>query len=691
MTETVTAEPGAAARPTPAPTPPGIPRERLLLAVLLIGTAAAYCWSLTSVGWANEFYAAAVQSGTLSWKAFFFGSLDPGNIVTVDKTPLSLWPMELSGRIFGFGSASMLAPEVLLGVGSVALLWATVRRVFGPAAGLLAGLVLAVTPVAVVMFRFNNPDATLTFLIIAAAWAMTRALGDGRWRWLLLCGAFVGLGFLAKQLQVMLVVPGLALAYLVAGPPRLGKRIAQLFAAVAGLLVAAGWWVLIAQVWPASSRPYFGGSENNSILDLTVGYNGIQRLDTAGFGPRAGEPGITRLFGPELAGQITWLAPAALVLGVAGIVLRGKRSRTDDVRGALLLWGGWLVVSGLVFSFMNGTFHQYYTMTMAPAVAALVGGGAVLLWRAREKSWVRGVFMVSVVFTVAMSWITLSRTPDFVPWLRWVVLVVGVVAAVGLTVWTSGRLAVAAVVAAVLAGVAGPVAYSAYTLVASQGGGGGMASAGPQVPGAGFGFGGGHKGPGDGGPGKDAQAGGAQPGGARPGGVQSGGAQPGDAQSGGAQSENAQPGNAQPGNAQPGNAQSGGAQAGDAAKPGGGHGGWDSGPSTQIVSMLKADAGHYTWAGAAVSSHGANSYQLASAVPVMAIGGFSGGDPAPTLAQFQQYVAQGRIHYFIAGEDHGPHGDDDSESTKISAWVQQHFTATTVDGTSVYDLTAAKG
>ncbi|MFF3566972.1 glycosyltransferase family 39 protein [Nocardia jiangxiensis] len=635
MTETATAEPGAAARPTPVPTSSGrgIPRERVILAVLLIGTAAAYCWNLTAGGWANEFYAAAVQSGTLSWKAFFFGSLDPGNIVTVDKTPLSLWPMELSGRIFGFSSASMLLPEVVLGVGSVALLWATVRRVFGPAAGLLAGLVLALTPVVVVMFRFNNPDAMLTFLIIAAAWAMTRALGDGRWRWLVLCGAFVGLGFLAKQLQVMLVVPGLAVAYLVAGPPRLGKRIGQLCAAGVALLVAAGWWVLIAQLWPADSRPYFGGSENNSILDLTVGYNGIQRLDTSGFGPRAGEPGIARLFGPELAGQITWLVPAALALLVAGMVLRGRASRTDQVRSALLMWGAWLVVSGLVFSFMNGTFHQYYTMTMAPAVAALVGGGGVLIWRARENSWARSVLAVSVLLTVVTAWLTLSRTPDFVPWLRWAVLVLGLVAALALAVWSSGRFAVAALIVAVLAGLAGPVAYTVDSLGKSQGDGG-MASAGPQVPGSGWGPGGGHRGPG----------------GPR--------------------------GNAQPG---------------DSAKAGHGGPGWNSGPSAQIVAMLKSDAGRYTWAGAAVSSHGANSYQLAADVSVMSIGGFSGGDPAPTLAQFQQYVAQGRIHYFIAGDDRGPHGDSDSESAKITAWIEQHYTATTVDGTSVYDLTASKG
>ncbi|WP_216896296.1 ArnT family glycosyltransferase [Nocardia alni] len=668
MTETASATevvaPGSLSAAPAARQTGSRPRWELpALGLLLIITAVAYCWDLSATGWGNDFYAAAVQSGTQSWKAFFFGSLDPGNIVTVDKTPLSLWPMELSGRIFGFSSLSMLLPEVVLGVASVALLRASVRRSFGPAAGLLAGLVLALTPVAALMFRYNNPDAMLTFLIIAAAWAMTRALGDGRWRWLALTGAFIGLGFLAKQLQVMLVVPGLVLGYLVAGPPRLGKRLAQLCAAGVAVVVSAGWWVLAAQLWPASSRPYFGGSQNNSILDLTVGYNGIQRLDTSGFGPRAGTPGITRLFGPELAGQITWLVPAALVLGVAGIALRGRAGRTDGARGALVLWGVWLVVAGLVFSFMNGTFHQYYTLTMAPAIAALIGGGAVLVWRERDRVWPRAALAVSMLLTVAMAWVTLSRTPDFVPWLRWVVLVAGIVAAVAVVVPVSGRVSAVVLGLAILVGLAGPVSYTVDTLASGHSGDGGGFAAGPQVPGASM-FGG-------------------PPGGGHHGGGHRGGAQlPGDPGAG--SQAPGRPGTGAPGAGMP---MPGGAPGGPGH--GGGPGGWDQGPSQQVVNLLKTDAGRFIWPGAAVSSHGANSYQLAAGVPVMSIGGFSGGDPAPTLAHFQQYVAQRKIHYFIAGGFHGPDSDDNSESAKIAAWVQQHYTAKTVDGVTMYDLSGA--
>ena len=156
--------------------------ERCALAVLLVGTAVAYLWGLGRAGWANSFYSAAVQAGTESWKAMFFGSSDAANSITVDKPPASLWVMEFSTRIFGVNSWAMLVPQVLLGVASVALLYATVRRRFGPVAGLLAGLLLAVTPVAALMFRFNNPDALLVLLMIAATWAMLRAVEDGRWR-----------------------------------------------------------------------------------------------------------------------------------------------------------------------------------------------------------------------------------------------------------------------------------------------------------------------------------------------------------------------------------------------------------------------------------------------------------------------------------------------------------------------------
>ena len=245
---------------------------------LLVCTGLLYLAGLSRNGWGNEFYAAAVQAGTKSWKAFLFGSLDSSNFITVDKPAGFLWPMELSARVFGLNSWSLLIPQALEGVATVGVLYTTVRRWFGPLAGLIAGAVMALTPVATLMFRFDNPDALLVLLITLAAYATTRAIESGRTRWLVLAGAFVGLGFLAKQLAAFTVLPGLALGYLWAGPPKIGKRIWQLLAGGAAMVAAAGWWVAIVLLTPASSRPYVGGSTDNNFLNLTFNYNGFGRI-----------------------------------------------------------------------------------------------------------------------------------------------------------------------------------------------------------------------------------------------------------------------------------------------------------------------------------------------------------------------------------------------------------------------------
>ena len=276
MTSTLSAPPVAA--PSVEPPRPRLRWERPALIVLLLATGVLYLWGLGKSGWANAFYSAAAQAGSAGWKAFFFGSSDAANSITVDKTPASLWVMALSARIFGVNSWSILVPQALMGVGSVALLYASVKRWFGPAAGLIAGAVLALTPIAVLMFRFNNPDALLVLLMIAGAWATSRAIENGSTRWLALAGVFVGFGFLTKMLQALLIVPAYALAYLIAGPPKLGKRVVQLVIAGVALVVSAGWYIAIVELVPASMRPYIGGSQNNSLLELTLGYNGLGRL-----------------------------------------------------------------------------------------------------------------------------------------------------------------------------------------------------------------------------------------------------------------------------------------------------------------------------------------------------------------------------------------------------------------------------
>ncbi|MFF4064963.1 ArnT family glycosyltransferase [[Kitasatospora] papulosa] len=675
------------------------------LAMLLV-IALAYLWNLSASGYANSFYSAAVQAGSQSWKAFFFGSLDSANAITVDKPPATLWPMALSVRIFGLSSWAILAPQVLMGVATAGVLYAAVRRRFSAAAGLITMAVFALTPVAALMFRFNNPDALLALLMTATVYCVLRAFEGGRTKWLVWAGVAVGLAFLSKTLQAFLILPPLAVLYAVFAPVSVRKRFGQLGLAALATVVSAGWWVAIVELWPASSRPYIGGSQNNSFLELTFGYNGLGRINGeetgsvgggggGGQGGGWGETGIGRMFNSEIGGQISWLLPAALILLVAGVWLTRRAKRTDTARAAFLAWGGSLLMTTFVFSFMAGIFHQYYTVALAPSIAALVGMGASVLWEERGRWWAGAVLGVTVAATAVWSYVLLGRTPDYVPWLRWAVLAGGLAAAVGLLFAARlGRaLALGAVGLGLAASLAGPTAYTISTL--NTGHQGSIVTAGPSaggMGGPGGGMGGGRP-PGqgaqqDGGQGmpQGGQAPGNGPGNAQGGGFPGGGA-PGQGQQGHGQGQGRMPGGQQGG--MPG----GGTGEGGTGGGGGGMGGLLDGASvdSEAKTLLKQNADAYTWTAAAIGSQNAASYQLATGDPVMAIGGFNGSDPSPTLAQFKKYVEDGKIHYFISGGMGGGGMGGEGSSSRISAWVQENFEEVTVGSATFYDLTRPTG
>ncbi|WP_405418793.1 glycosyltransferase family 39 protein [Pseudonocardia alni] len=495
-------------RPAPAPSPPPTRRWRHLpLAVLLAATAALYLWGLSASGWANAFYAAAAQAGGQSWSARFFGASDAAGGITVDKAPGALWPIGLAVRLFGLSSWSVLVPQALMGVGAVALLHAAVRRVAGPGAGLVAGAALALTPVAVLMFRFDNPDAMLVLVLTGAAYSLTRAVEQGRTRWLVLVGLLVGCGFLTKMLQAFLVLPAFSAVWLLAAPLAWWPRIRALLVAGAALLVSAGWWVLVVELWPAADRPWIGGSQGDSVLELVFGYNGFGRLTGdevgsvgGGAGGRAGgwgETGLLRLFGSEMGREASWLLPAALVL--LGVLLWWTRRapRTDPLRAATVLWGGWLLVTGLTFSLMAGIVHSYYTVALAPAVAALVGIGGATLWRDRASAAARWWLAAAVAATAVWAYALLPAA--WLGWLRPAMLVVGLGAALALLgVHRMPRvLATGVLTAALLAGAGGTTAWALGTAATPHTGA--IPSSGPEGyasgPGGGRGGPGGMRGP----------------------------------------------------------------------------------------------------------------------------------------------------------------------------------------------------
>lgn len=707
-------------------TPPATLAQRIFLIVLLAGTAALYLWNLGINGWGNAFYSAAIQAGSQNWEAFLFGSSDPGNSITVDKPPASLWIPALSVRLFGLNSWSILVPEALMGVASVWLVYLTLSRVSGRWVGLVGGAALATTPVALLMFRFNNPEALLILLSVAAVYGVVRAVqagadranglvskrGRGALGWMVFVGVMIGLGFLTKQLQAVVIVPTLALAYLVAARGPWLRRIGHLFAAAAAMVLSAGWWVALVELWPAESRPYIGGSQGNSFLELTFGYNGLGRLngeENGSVGSHWGTPSLLRLLSGNYLSQISWLIPAAGIALIACLVLalRTRAWRSDGGRlriAAIIAFGGWFVVEGLTISLMQGITHEYYTAILAAPIAAIVAIGAGWLWE-RSRSWTASLTLAALVVATALMAFIIALEADWGSVAAACAAVLGFVGAFALALrplWAGHQgaspvsprlrrgLAIGAVGAVLIGGLGAQTAFAASTVTVAKTGsiiyaGSSNMMGGPGGPG---GMGGGPGGGGQGGQGGPGGTG--IPGGTPPGGTSNGGT-----------------GMTPPGGTTQGGATQGGITREDGTRgAGGGMGGLlgTSEPSEEIVALLQANASSYRWSAATTGSQNAAGYQLGSDTSVMPIGGFNGTDDSPTLEQFKAWVSEGQIHYYIASSEGGGMGGDggqggqgagpggvgggtDSASSAISTWVSENYTATTVDGVTMYDLT----
>ena len=585
-----------------------------MLAGIAILSAVLYLSALSRNGMGNSYYAAAVKSATISWKAFLFGSLDPGSFITVDKPPFAFWIQAISCRLFGFSSWSMLLPQALAGIASVLILYRIVGRWMGRNAATLAGLAMALTPVAVVIFRLNNPDALLTFLLVSSAWAMWSALERGSTWKLLVAGGLVGLAFTTKMLEAFIVLPAFAIVYLWFAKRSLPRRLLQIVAA--GLAVVAGgsWWVLVVALWPSASRPFIGGSSDNSALGLTLSRTGgyFDSLPSPNF---AGSSGWLRMFNEQLGGQISWLLPLALFGLAAGFWVYRSRPRSDLHRAGFILWGLWTLLFVAVFSNAGGVLHPYYTVVLAPSISALVGGGSVALWHlSTSRRWLAWLLPAGIGGSAAWSAFLLGRDSGYAPGLAVAILVVGVLAAVGLGLVLArvvrGRMVRYGLVAAAVACLlAGPFAYAASTI--SRTVTGPFAAAGPASAVSGIGT--------DGLRGPDGPDGGA---------LVSASGNPGMEGPPGMRGTNLDQGSL----------------------------GEDLDADAALVAYLVEHKGTADYLVAVESATAAVPMILATGQPVMAMGGFSGADPAPTLAQFRALVAAGRVHYVLVsgGTGMGP-------------------------------------
>ncbi|MFF4269042.1 ArnT family glycosyltransferase [Streptomyces sp. NPDC001536] len=681
-------------RPPPAPpvaTPDKAPRWSLpaLLAILVLA-AALYSWNLSGAG-LNSFYSAAVLSGTQSWKAWFFGSLDAGNFLTVDKPPFALMVMGLSCRVLGFGTWQMMLPMILTALGTIWIVHTSVKRVWGHVAATVAALVLALTPITVAINRDNNPDTLLVFLMAAGAALALRATRDGRLLPLLGSAACFGLAFNTKMLQGYIPLPIVFAVYLYAARPKLVKRIVNLLLAGVVLAISSFWWAAAVSLVPADSRPYIGGSTDGTAWNLIMGYNGLGRIlggegngggGGGGGGGFSGTAGIGRLFNDILGGQISWLLPFAAIALIGGLVLCGRAPRTDMTRAALVMWGGWTALHYLTFAMAEGTMHPYYTTALAPGIAALCGGGGVMLLRAfrADKRWA-WVLPLGLAVTAIWAAVLLRRASGWNTWLWPAILVVMALAIVGLLVFRSGgdgtraRLLAASLAAAVVASVAGPAAY-AWSVPSGSGGGmgGTNPTAGPATGSGGFGGGGG---------GRGGMPGGGTGGG--PGGTREGGQAGGQAEGGfpGAGQNGEAPGGGTPPDGTGENGTSGdtrntqNSEGGPGGMGGGGGGVGGGGASSELISYLKKHQDGATWLLAVSSSQSAAQLIMSSGEPVISMWGWSGSDQAMTLAKLKELVKAGKLHYIQLGSGGmgGGPGGGSSLGTEVTEWVQKNGAA----------------
>ncbi|KIZ16070.1 ArnT family glycosyltransferase [Streptomyces natalensis] len=483
-------------RRTSAPSQPPLDRGELqALLVILALAAVLYTWGIGHAG-VQPYYGAVVRSMAANWHTFFFGGLDPSGWITLDKIPGALWPQALSVKLFGPYDWAAALPQALEGVLAVWALHRIVRAWAGPLAALLAALTLTLTPITVALNRHTIPDTLLVLLLVLAAGSLQKAVSTGRLLPLLVCGVWVGLAFQAKMLQAWLVLPVFAAVYQLAAPGSRLDRAWRLLAAGATALLVSCSWLLLVWATPDASRPYIDGTTNNNPFTLAFGYNGLSRFgnDPHALGAVAGtaasrtsgNTGWTMLVNDVVGPQIAWLLPLAVLALVLGLLWRTGQPRTDGLRAGYVLWGGWLAVHVVVFSTSNGN-HGYYTAVLAPAVAALTGGGAALFWAEYRAGGPRRPALPAAIALTAL-WAAVIDGPHtrFAPWLLPVVLMLGVCGTIGL--WSRGpRSTRRALHSALAAGLAStllaPAVWAASCLDPLYGGSPMSPLAGPVGPG----------------------------------------------------------------------------------------------------------------------------------------------------------------------------------------------------------------
>lgn len=597
--------------------------------LLMVISASIYFWNITINGWGNPYYAAAAQAGSMDWVALLFGSADAGNGLTVDKPPLHLWVLALSVKVFGLSSWSVLAPQALMGMATVflvyrsALAWGSTRQAF------VAGLLVVFTPVTSMMFRFNNPDALLLLLWALAAFLLIKSAERSSARHLYL-GAFVlGLAFLCKQFQSWILVPAVAAAFLAFGFGNLVLRLQRLMIAAAVMVLPPAAWITVVELTPAAARPWIGGSVSNSFLELTFGYNGFGRLTgQAGLGatnPKDFEgvvgydASFLRLLTINYAPEVAWFLPAAFVgtVIVAAGLFRRKLSRVQSLISLLLLV--WFATTFAVLSFMTGDIHPYYTCMLAIPMSCLAAHAIETFWVNRTRtSFRRGAALLTLLCLVVTSGI-LTWFQEWQPWAGFTTKSMALAAAAILGLSLGGyrpRTTALAHVLAVASILLVPFLFVVESVTTPQQGSFPISGPVPSIESW-------HR--------RDAEQ-------LR-------------------LNEKSKYSEAR----------------GEPVIP-------------QIASRIERVPPDTTWAAATTGSQNAALYQLATGRAVMSIGGFSTGDVYPTLNDFQLYVANKKIGYYIHQPGILDWAAASPNTRAVVSWIEASFTSEEVDGVRLFDL-----
>ncbi|MET3206984.1 UNVERIFIED_ORG: 4-amino-4-deoxy-L-arabinose transferase-like glycosyltransferase [Arthrobacter sp. UYEF13] len=596
--------------------------------LLLIISGAVYFWDLTINGWGNPYYSSAAQAGARAWDALIFGSADAGNGLTVDKPPLHLWVLALSVKAFGLSSLSVLAPQAFMGMTTVwlvqrtAIAWGSRRQAF------LAGLLVVLTPVTSIIFRFNNPDALLLLLWALVAFYVVKAVEKRAIHFLYLAAFLLGIAFLCKQFQSWILVPAVVIAFLVFGFGPLWKRLRQLLLAAAVMVIPASLWITVAELTPASERPWIGGSNSNSFLELTFGYNGFGRL-TGQTGLGAVNPkdfdgvvghdaSLLRLVTINYAPEVAWFLPLALV-GAAMILtslFQRRYNRLESVLATLMTI--WFLTTFAVLSFMTGDIHPYYTSMLALPMASLSAYALMNFWVNRHRAaYLRGAAFLTLLCVFLNSGI-LTWFQDWQSWAGFSIKTAALTAAILLFLpqaRNKPRITRTALTLACASMLLIPVLFIIESIATPQQGS--FPISGP-VPSAESW----HR--------RDAEQ----------------------------------------------------LRLDEKDKYALARGE----PVVPRIANLVAEApARLRWAAVTTGSENAALYQLSTGRPVMAIGGFSALDTYPSLTTFREYVEDKKIAYYI----HQPgilNWSASPNTLAVVAWIEANFTFEEIDGVRLYDL-----